>query len=106
MAMGSTGTVNMTHQMFNDMKAAIDDYRSKSSTLAGRLREQISGLPANFTGAASEGFIYFADKLTTEAAEEGITNLLGAMDDMAEGILKAIPGGDGLDDQLGEGNRQ
>lgn len=107
MAMGSTGTVNMTQKMMTDIKDAVSDYRAKANALAEELEGEVNGLiPGNFSGAAADGFKQFYTKNIVPANGEGLTKLLDAIDDMAQGALDAIPGGNGLDDQLADGNAQ
>lgn len=107
MTMGSTGTVNITQKMMTDIKSAVEEYRGKATTLATELEDQVNGLiPANFSGAAAEGFKVFYNNNIVPANDEGLTKLLDAIDEIAQGILDAIPGADGLDDQLADGNQQ
>lgn len=107
MAMGSTGTVNITQKMMTDIKSAVEEYRGKANALATELEEQVNGLiPENFSGAAADGFKVFYNNNIVPANGEGLTNLLKAIDDIAQGILDAIPGASGLDDQLADGNQQ
>ncbi len=109
MAMGSTETVNMTAKMLNDIMQAVEDYRAKANANAEELESTITGLiPSGFEGAAADGFRAFYDKTFTseEGLNKGIENLLNTIKQMAEEILKAIPGSNGVDDQLAEGNNQ
>lgn len=107
MAMGSTGTVNISQKMMTDIKSAVADYRGKVKALQERLDGEVNGLiPGNFSGAAAEGFKFFYTKNIVPANGEGLENLLKVIDDIAQGTLDALPGGNGLDDQLAEGNRQ
>lgn len=107
MAMGSTGTVNMTAKMMTDIKEAVSDYRGKASSLKEQLESEVNGLVgSNFVGEAANGFKDFYNKNIVPANGEGLDSLLKAIDDIAQGALDAIPGGNGLDDQLAEGNRQ
>lgn len=109
MAMGSTGTVNMTAKMLADIVQAVEEYRAKASGYAAELDSTVTGLiPSSFEGAAANGFKAFYDKTFTaeDGVNKGIENLLNTMKQMAEETSKAIPGSNGLDDQLGEGNNQ
>lgn len=107
MAMGSTGTVNVTQKMMTDIKSAVEDYRGKATTLATELDDQVKSLfSESFSGAAADGFRVFYEKNILPANGEGLTNLLKAIDEIAQGILEAIPGANGLDDQLADGNQQ
>lgn len=109
MAMGSTETVNMTAKMLNDIMQAVEDYRAKANANAAELESTVTGLiPSGFEGAAADGFRAFYDKTFTsdEGLNKGIENLLNTIKQMAEEILKAIPGSNGVDDQLAEGNNQ
>lgn len=77
MAMGSTGTVNITQKMMTDIKDAVNDYRNKTNTLAENLDSEINGLiPASFSGAAAEGFKAFYTKNIVPANGENLANLL------------------------------
>ena len=107
MAMGQTGTVNITPEMMKNALSVIEDYRTKTDNLHNQLSEEVAGLiPGSFSGSAAEGFKYFYTEKIDPAVGEGLTQLLNALHDMCQGILEAIPDNDGLDDQLGEGNRQ
>lgn len=107
MAMGSTGTVNITPEMMTNAMSIIHEYRAETGNLYTRLSDEVAGLiPANFSGSAAEGFQFFYTDKIEPAAGEGLTKLLDALYQICEGILKAIPAENGLDDQLGEGNRK
>lgn len=107
MAMGSTGTVNITPEMMTNAMSIIDEYRAETSNLYTRLSDEVAGLiPANFSGSAAEGFQFFYTDKIEPATGEGLTKLLDALYQICEGTLKAIPAESGLDDQLGEGNRK
>lgn len=107
MAMGSTGTVNITPEMMTNAMSIIDEYRAETNNLYTRLSDEVAGLiPANFSGSAAEGFQFFYTDKIEPAAGEGLTKMLDALYQICEGILKAIPAENGLDDQLGEGNRK
>lgn len=107
MAMGSTGTVNITQKMMTDIMNAVSDYRGKAKALQERLDSEVKSLiPGNFSGAAAQGFEDFYTNNIATANGEGLDNLLKAIDDIAQSTLDAIPGGSGLDDQLADGNRQ
>ena len=107
MAMGSTGTVNITPEMMKNAMSIIDEYRAETGNLYTRLSDEVAGLiPANFSGSAAEGFQFFYTDKIEPAAGEGLTKLLDALYQNCEGILKAIPAENGPDDQLGEGNRK
>jgi len=108
MAMGSNGMVNITQQMMNDILSAVSDYRGKATALAQRLDDTVNGMiPANFDGnAATEFKGFYTKNIVENLIEEGLKKLLEAIEAMASGILEAIPGEGGLDDQLADGNRQ
>ena len=107
MAMGSTGTVNITPEMMTNAMSIIDEYRTQTSNLYTRLSDEVTGLiPTNFSGSAAEGFRFFYTDKIEPAAGEGLTKLLDALYQICGGTLKAIPAESGLDDQLGEGNRK
>jgi uncharacterized protein YukE len=107
MAMGSTGTVNITPEMMRNALQVIEEYRANTASLHTQLQDTLTGLiPASFSGSAAEGFKVFYDKSIEPAVGEGLTKLLDVLEQIAEETLKAIPDTDGLDDQLGEGNKQ
>lgn len=107
MSMGSTGTVNISAKMMEDIKAAVSTYRATAKTLQDNLDGEVNGLVGvNFVGAAADGFKSFYNKNIVPANGEGLEKLLKAIDDIADATLKAIPGAGGLDDQLSEGNNQ
>jgi uncharacterized protein YukE len=107
MAMGSTGTINITVEMMRNALNVIEEYRANTGSLHTQLNETVTGLiPSSFSGNAADGFkASYAENLE-KAVGESLTGLLDALQQIVEGILKAIPDIDGLDDQLGEGNRQ
>jgi len=107
MAMGSTGTVNITPEMLRNALNAIDEYEATTNNLHAALNETVTGLiPGSFSGNAADGFMFFYTENIEKAVGEGLTNLLKALREIIEGILQAIPDADGLDDQLGDGNKQ
>ena len=107
MAMGSTGTVNITPEMMTNAMSIIDEYRAETGNLYTRLSDEVAGLiPENFSVRAAEGFQFFYTDKIEPAAGEGLTKLLDALYQICEGILKAIPAENGLDDQPGVGNRK
>ena len=107
MAMGSTGTVNITPEMMTNAMSIIDEYRTQTSNLYTRLSDEVTGLIRLISAeSAAEGFRFFYTDKIEPAAGEGLTKLLDALYQICEGTLKAIPAESGLDDQLGEGNRK
>ena len=107
MSMGSTGTVNISAKMLENIKAAVETYRATTNNLKERLDGEINGLVgSDFTGAAADGFKNFYINNIEPAAGEGLANLLKAIDQIADAAKDAIPGAGGLDDQLAEGNNQ
>lgn len=107
MAMGSTGTINLSVKMFTDIKDAVSEYRTTTNNLKEQLESEVTGLVGSgFVGEAANGFKDFYTKNIVPVNGEGLENLLKAIDEIAQGAMDAIPGGNGLDDQLAEGNRQ
>lgn len=107
MAMGSTGTVNITPEMMTQALNAIEEYRGKAVSLHNQLTDTVGGLiPGSFSGSAADGFKVFYDTKIEPVVGEDLTKLLDALRDMCQGILDAIPGGNGVDEQLGAGNKQ
>jgi hypothetical protein len=107
MAMGSKGTVNITTQMMTSALNAIEEYRKTTGTLHTTLTDTVNTLiPGSFSGAAAEGFQHFYSNTIEPAIDTDLTTLLKSLEDIVNETLNALPGGSGLDDQLGEGNRQ
>jgi uncharacterized protein YukE len=107
MAMGSTGTVNMTPEMLRRALEVINEYRSTADGLHTQLDDTVGTLlSTSFSGSAADGFKHFYDNTIQQAIGEGLSKLLDALQQIIEETLKAIPDVNGLDDQLGEGNRQ
>lgn len=107
MAMGSTGTVNITAKMMDDIIQAVNDYTATTNTLKDNLDSEVNGLVGvHFVGAAADGFKAFYTNNIVPVNGEGLTNLLKAITEIADAIKSALPGANGLDDQLGEGNNQ
>lgn len=107
MAMGTTGTINISVKMMDDIKTAVSEYRTTTNALKDQLESEVNGLVGvSFVGEAANGFKDFYNKNIVPANGEGLKSLLDAIDQIADGAKNAIPGGDGLDDQLAEGNRQ
>lgn len=107
MAMGSTGTVNLSAKMFDDIKEAVSNYRTTTTALKSELEGVIDGLVGtDFVGAAADGFKAFYTGSIDPVNGEGLTQLLNAIDQIADAAKSAIPGANGLDDQLAEGNNQ
>ena len=107
MAMGSTGTVNMTPEMFRSAISVVEDYEQKAAALRAELGETVNSLiPGNFSGQAAEGFQYFHTSTIEPVIDESLTKLMNALKEILEATLNAIPYTGGLDEQLGEGNRQ
>ncbi len=107
MEMGSTGTVNITPEMMTNALKAIADYREQSTSLHDQLADEVENLiPGNFSGSAADGFKTFYTEKIEPAVGTGLTQLLDALRDICQGTLDAIPNTEGLDDQLGEGNKK
>ena len=105
MPMGTTGTVNITPEMMQKAIAAITDYETRANAIKDKLDNTWSALyPSNFSGSAADGFEKFNTKKIQPLIGEGLTGLTKALREMCEGILKAIPDSEGLDDQLGSEN--
>ena len=106
MAMGTTGTVNITPEMMRSALKVIEGYRTTTTNYHTELGNTVTGLiPSSFSGAAADGFKAFYDKNIEPATGEGLTKLLDALQQIVEETLKAIPDTDGLDDKLAEGNK-
>lgn len=107
MAMGNTGTVNITPEMMRNALNVIDEYRTNTSNLHTQLTDTVNGLiPGSFSGNAADAFKVFYNSSIEPAVGDGLTKLLKALQDITEETLKAIPDTNGLDDQLADGNKQ
>lgn len=107
MAMGSTGTVNITPEMMRNALSVIEEYQTKTNSLHTQLTDTVNALiPGSFSGNAADGFkTFYTDKIEP-AVGDNLTKLIQALHDIVQGTLEAIPDTDGLDDQLGEENRK
>lgn len=106
MAMGSTGTVNITPEMMRNALSVIEDYETKTKNLHTQLNDTVAALiPGNFSGNAADGFKDFYTNKIDPAVGESLTGLITTLREIVEGTLEAIPDTDGLDDQLAEGNK-
>jgi hypothetical protein len=102
MSMGTTGTVNITPEMLHSALNAISEYETKVNSIKSKLDNTFSQLyPGNFSGNAAEGFRSFNENKIQPLIGEGLTGMIKALREMCEGILKAIPDTDGIDDRLG-----
>lgn len=107
MAMGSTGTVNITPEMMKNALSVIENYQTTTDNLHKQLDDLVGALiPANFSGNAADGFKYFYDSKIEPAIGKGLTDLITALHDIMQGTLEAIPDAEGLDDQLAEENKK
>lgn len=107
MAMGSTGTINITPEMMRNALSVIEEYQTKTNNLHTQLTNTVNTLiPNSFSGNAAEGFKYFYTNKIEPAVGDSLTKLITALQDMVQGTLEAIPDTDGLDDQLAEGNKK
>lgn len=60
MAMGSTGTVNITPEMLRNALNVIEEYQKETNNLHTRLTDTVNSLiPGSFSGNAAEGFKFF-----------------------------------------------
>lgn len=107
MAMGKTGTVNITPEMMRNALKAIEDYKGKADSYHTNLTTTVESLiPGNFSGNAAIGFKSFYTEKIEKAIGESLDKLIKALNDIMQGTLEAIPDTDGLDDKLGEGNKK
>ena len=108
MAMGTTGTVNITPEMISAAKSAVEDYESTVQGLYARLDSVVSNLiPGSFSGSAASGFQSFYTNKIEPITGKAVTDIIELLRNILNGINDAIPkDGDGLDDQLGTQNGQ
>lgn len=106
--MGSTGTVNITHEMIQNAVQAVENYQNTVSTLNGRLENEVNTLiPSSFSGSAAISFrdSFYANNIVPNVGKN-LTSMLKALTDICNAIKDQIPGADqGVDDQLGQGNQ-
>jgi uncharacterized protein YukE len=96
MAMGSTGTVNITPEMMRNALQVIENYRANTNNLHTQLSDTVNTLlSSSFSGNAADGFKYFYDNSIEPAVGEGLTKLLDTLQQIMEETLKAIPDVDG-----------
>ena len=107
MAMGNTGTVNITPEMMRNALDAIEEYRSTTTALHQGLETTVTGLiPSNFSGSAADGFSNFFTNKITPVTSDGLTSLLDALRDICQGTLDALPEANGVDEQLAAENNK
>lgn len=107
MAMGSTGTINVSPEMMNNAISAIGDYREVAKAEYTNLSNTVTGLiPGNFSGSAASGFSTFYANKIEPLTGTNTTDLLNALEEICKGILSGIPDADGVDEKLAEGNNQ
>ena len=108
MAMGSTGTVNITPEMISAALSAVEEYEATSQRLYQRLDTEVNNLiPGSFSGSAASGFQTFYTNQIEPITGKAVTDIIELLRNILNGINDAIPkDGDGLDDQLGTQNGQ
>ena len=111
MAMGTTGTVNITPEMISNALRAVEADETTAKSLHSKLEGTVNELiPGNFSGNAAKGFRTFFDdniaKLTNaDEKEAGIAKIIELLRGIINGISDAIPKeAEGLDDQLADQN--
>lgn len=106
MAMGSTGTVNVSTEMLQNAINAIEDYRQEADGLYTEVANAVAELiPGNFSGSAADGFKAFYDTKVEPALGKSLTELLDGMISMLDGLKSAIPAEDGVDEALAQENQ-
>ena len=106
MAMGSTGTVNITPEMISAALSAVEEDESATDNLYTRLDTVVSNLiPGSFSGSAATGFETFYTSSIEPVTGQSVKDIIELLRNIINGINDAIPkDGDGLDDQLGTQN--
>lgn len=111
MAMGNTGTVNITPEMIKSALSAIDEYEATVKSVYSKLESTMNELiPGNFSGNAAQGFRQFFDDNIANLADTniesaGVSQIIKLLREIVNGISDAIPKEtDGLDDQLAAEN--
>ena len=106
MAMGSTGTVNITPEMISAALSAVEEYEATTQGLYQRLDTTVNNLiPGSFSGSAAQGFQTFYTNRIEPITGKAVTDIIELLRNILNGINDAIPkDGDGLDDQLGSQN--
>lgn len=106
MAMGSTGTVNVSPEMLNNAIKAVENYRDTLTDLNSQLDGVMAELiPGNFSGSAADGFRAFYDEKIQPATADTAVKLLDTLVDISTGINKAIVSEEGADEKLAQENR-
>lgn len=106
MAMGSTGIVNMSPDMLKNAQRIIEEYKTTVEGLAVEVDEAMTALiPGQFSGSAADGMTHFYENEVVPSITTNLNELLDNLHRIAGAILAAIPDVQGVDDQLGEENR-
>lgn len=113
MAMGETGTVNVTPEMINNAKNAIQEYQDTVKNLYSQIEDTMTALiPGSFSGSAADGFYdHFYDKnirpvANTEDSNSGVMQIITLLNNIVDGISEAIPAEQGVDESLAAENRK
>ncbi len=96
-------TIIVAAKMLEDIKSAVSVYRYTVECLKAELEAELDALIGkDFVGAAANGIKTFYAVNIEPATGAGVTNLLNAIEAIADGIMAAIPGENGIDAQLAE----
>ena len=108
MAMGSTGTIEVSPEMIKNALDAISEYRKAAMAENQNLSDTVSGIVgSSFVGSAATAFqSFYTGKIAESLFEEGLTPMLDGLEQMCNGILSGIPDASGVDEQLASGNNQ
>lgn len=107
MAMGSSGTIDVSPEMIKNAIDAIEEYRKAANEQNGTLSETVSGIVgSSFVGSAATAFQGFYTNKISKLFEDDLAKMLDALRQMCEGIQSAIPDAQGVDEQLAAGINQ
>lgn len=106
--MGESGTINITSQMMNDAMNAITNYKGEVQTAYNSLVNAMGEIPANFKGAAANGFNKFYSGSIAPMLEKGgnLEKMLDSLYDICKSALEQLPGENGIDASLAQINNQ
>ena len=107
MALGTTGTLNVTTEMIKNALDAIDAYRTEANNLHKQLTDIVDGLiPADFSGNAATGYKTFYNGKIEPLIDSNLEQYLKALEDICGAIKSQIPDQSGVDESLATENNK
>jgi len=109
--MGRAGEINITQEMMTAAIKAIDAYRAAAEQEYANIENAVNslGIGSEFKGSAASGYqTFYTDKVQPMLKKEdgSLAQLLDALKSICESTRDQIPGGEGVDDELGKINKQ